>query len=56
MTARWNAIVSLVLGIVALIVFVTSLVTGVGLTSFILDRSGFIINEVLVSLKRFCIG
>ena len=35
MTARWNTIISLVLGIVALIVFVTSLVTGVSLTSFI---------------------
>jgi hypothetical protein len=36
MTARWNTIVSLVLGLVALIVFVTGLVTGVSLTSFII--------------------
>ncbi len=35
MSARWNTIVSLVLGVVALIVFVTSLVTSVSLTSFI---------------------
>ena len=35
MSARWNTIVSLVLGVVALIVFVTGLVTSVSLTSFI---------------------
>ena len=35
MTARWNTIISLVLGIVALIVFVTGLVTGVGLANFV---------------------
>jgi hypothetical protein len=35
MTARWNTIVSLVLGLVALILFVVGLVTGVSLTSFI---------------------
>ena len=36
MTARWNTIISLVLGLVALIVFVTGLVTGVSLTNFII--------------------
>ena len=35
MTARWNTIISLVLGLVALIVFVTGLFSGVSLTSFI---------------------
>ena len=35
MTARWNTIVSMMLGLVSLIVFVTGLVTGVSLTSFI---------------------
>lgn len=35
MTARWNTIISLGLGLVALIVFVTGLVTGASLTSFI---------------------
>ena len=35
MTARWNTIISLVLGLAALIVFVIGLVTGVSLTSFI---------------------
>ena len=36
MTARWNTITSLVLGIVALIIFVTGLVTSISLTSFII--------------------
>ena len=36
MGARWNTIISLVLGLVALIVFVTGLVSGVSLTSFII--------------------
>ena len=33
--ARWNNILSIVLGIVALCFFIAVLVTGVGLTSFI---------------------
>ena len=36
MTARWNTIISLVLGLVAIIVFITGLVTSVSLTSFII--------------------
>ena len=35
MTARWNTIISFVLGLVALVVFLFGVVTGVSLTSFI---------------------
>ena len=34
-SARWNNIISIVLGIAALIVFIVSLITGVSVTSFI---------------------
>ena len=36
MTARWNTMISLVLGLVALIIFVIGLVTSISLTSFII--------------------
>jgi len=35
MTARWNTIISLVLGLVAIIIFVIGLVSSISLTNFI---------------------
>ena len=35
MTARWNNILSIALGIVALFFFIAVLITGAGITSFI---------------------
>ena len=35
LTARWNNIFSIVLGLVAVIYFIAVLITGVGITSFI---------------------